>query len=143
MDFFVHRCIVTRSLFYKMPSTSNTTELFFTTPLFCSDLSHPINRGPFYLLGKQVVMIVSQCAYDEKVSASMCFLFGMLHLLTHTQVWEGHSRYFWSCLRCCSNTTTHACSAVSGHSTVRSMCHFIPWSDCCAYITAWLTVMKK
>lgn len=75
---------------------------FFTTPPFCSDLSQLINRGPFYLLGKQVVMIVSQCTYDEKVSASMCFLFGMLHLLTHTQVWEGRSRYFWLRLRRCS-----------------------------------------
>lgn len=42
-------------------------QAFFTTPLFCSDLSHLINRVPFYLLGKQVVMIVSQCTYDEKV----------------------------------------------------------------------------
>lgn len=132
MDFFVHRFIDRPSLFYKMPSTSNTTELFFTTPFLSFDLTHPIYRDPFYLLGKQVVMIVSQFAYDEKVSPSMCFLFGMLHLLTHTQVWEGQGRYFWSCLRCCSNTTTHARSAVSGHSTVRSMCHFIPWTDCCA-----------
>jgi len=29
-------------------------------------------------------MIVSQCSYDVKVSASMCFQFGMLHLLTRT-----------------------------------------------------------
>lgn len=31
-----------------------------------------------------MVMIVSQCAYDEKDSPSMCFLFGMLHLLMCT-----------------------------------------------------------
>lgn len=75
---------------------------FFTTPIFFSDPSQLINRGPFYLLEKQVVMIVSQHTYDERVSASMCFQFGMLHLLTHTQVWEGRSRYFWLRLRCCS-----------------------------------------
>lgn len=31
-----------------------------------------------------MVMIVSQRTYDERVSASMCFQFGMLHLLTHS-----------------------------------------------------------
>lgn len=51
-------------------------------------------QDPFYLTGKQVVVIVSQSMM--KLSASMCFLFGMLHLPTRAQVWEGHSIYFWS-----------------------------------------------
>lgn len=118
---------------------------FSTSPPFCSDLSQFINRGPFYLLGKQVVMIVSQYTYDEMVSASMCFLFGMLHLLT--QVWEGRSRYFWLRLHATQNTTTHSCSAVSGHSTVRAMCHFdlIPWRGCyCtdSHMADWSNIKK-
>lgn len=79
-------------------------------------------------------MIVSQCTYDGKVSASMCFLFGMLHLLTRTLRF-GRDAADISGYACdaAQNTTTHACSAVSGHSTVRAMCHFdfIPWRDCC------------
>lgn len=79
-------------------------------------------------------MIVSQCTYDEKAPASMCFLFGMLHLLTRTLRF-GRDAADISGYACdaAQNTTTHACSAVSGHSTVRAMCYFdlIPWRDCC------------
>lgn len=70
-------------------------------------------------------MIVSQCSHDVKVSASMCFLFGMLHLLTRT-VRFGRDAADISGYACeaAQNTTTLFCSAVLGHSTVRAMWHF-------------------
>ena len=72
-----------------------------------------------------MVMIVRQCACDEKDSPSMCFLFGMLHLLTCTLRF-GRDPEDISGHACVSapNTTAHSCSAVSAHSTGRTMCHF-------------------
>lgn len=79
-------------------------------------------------------MIVSQCTYDETVSPPMCFPFGMLHLLTRTVRFGRDAADISGCAcDAAQNTTTHACSAVSAHSTVRAMCcsDFIPWRDCC------------
>lgn len=70
-------------------------------------------------------MILCQCTYDEKVSPSMCFLFGMLHLLTCTLRFRRDAADIsgYAC-DAAQNTTTHSCSAVLGHSTVRAVCHF-------------------
>jgi len=131
MDLCLRRCLVTPSLFSE-PMTSNSAQLSSQLPPFCSDLSQLINRGLFYLSGKQVVPIVSQCAYDEEISASMCFLFGMLHL--PTQVWEGRSRYFWLRLHTAQNTTTHS-SLLSCFRSFHSKGHvplwLYPMRDCC------------
>lgn len=52
-------------------------------------------QDPFYLSAKTGADDWKS-APRMKVSVSMCFLFGMLHLPARAQVWEGHSRYFWS-----------------------------------------------
>lgn len=132
MEFCLRRCIVTPSLFSERLWQATPRSFFKKNAPSFSDLSQLINRGPFYLQGKQVVMIVSQYTYDERVSASMCFLFGMLHLLTHRFGRDAADISGYDC-NAAQNTTTHACSAVSGHSTVRAMCcfNFIPWRDCC------------
>lgn len=126
MDFCLSSCIDTPSLFsQRLQLATLLGFLSSQLPPFCSDLSQLISRGPFYLLGKQVVMIVSQRSYDVKVSASMCFLFGMLHLLACTVRFRRDAADIsgYAC-NTAQNTNTHSCSAVSGHSTVRAMWHF-------------------
>lgn len=71
-------------------------------PTFCSDPSQLIHRSPFYLLGKTGGCDCKSALIWWEGFCFHVFSVGMLHLLTHTQVWEGRSRYFWLRLQCCS-----------------------------------------
>lgn len=99
--------------------------------LFCSDLSPPHQQGCFYLIeGKQVVVIVSRRTCDDTLH--VLSIWNAAFANTHSGSGLGGTRRIFRVTTQLKTPPPTSCSAVSGHSTVRAMCHFdlIPWRGC-------------